>query len=1756
MLFAGENLAVNSLLSLDSDLLVDNYMNKSIIPGYNDIEDTTILDDLSIAVQAGLYGMANNAINIGNYFGADLDTFDVAEELGDLGDAYTASKGSYDLFGDVITSFIPGTIAFKALNAMKLAKTGGVISRTLGFFDNKAKAALQESAGIYRNALNVTEVKALKRKAFGYSLLDEAVSGAVIGASIEVSQHLGEIMVDESLDFTDKLAKFASPVVLGATIGTPFGAFGYFDKARKIIKPVTDARKEAFADMAYGSLITKDSEIVGKEHASNHMLDEIDRITDYTPNKEFDQPVVDLARAEFIDQAKGQYKRYITEIATGSSTLGKGTAEQKEVVKELRSIFDENIDSKEGREVLRNLMDKVTDADTSARHIYDRGYAVTKDRKYRDIGLSIESPSNADDLFHPVTDFQGSDFVMVPLNETVKKKAGKVDTLQKPLSVMALNADHPEVMNNLDKYKLLNRSIGATDNSIKELAREDSVVKMLTQLDDFMSVNAIETPEHVGLFPKLAKVKEILDSGESFHTPSGVTDKVFKKSMTDLFKKLDEDKITDYLLTDQANKWMRLDTGIVSNKPIATLYGKNLTAIKTPNKVTKNTSLLGIQKLRLQANKYVNSVNKKYFEDNLLSKKNAKLNDSVSAWTRLEALVVRATKEGSASVGLGKKSKIGEYAESFTYEEAYKLIRKGKRDAAVELLKRHSGDDVLHTLGVTDMGALMSEARLPLRASGKFIDELIVNPKSLTDLKQIRLTLKTKTLDPAETLLRGVDDTGRIDQIIQLKTVASQVVGQELDQFMPKIPSLGYYEEIGAERLFFDSHLLGDIGSLNAVTAHIGDQVLAMKDRLVGKTKTKYHIDSLHNSLINNPQAAGEVSAFIYWYRQQGQKFALMKNAQGKGIAVDIETVKKYREYENSLKGSEYVADNIETWIGKTNGLKPNTYTIGDDTAMDYISSLQRMNSEDILKPKRLIDEAYHNTVNDDQGYIYIPPPNLPFIRYFRVNSNNPLDQTSSTLYRVGSKSKQGLSAKIDEAEKYFSEKGIKAQLISGDDAATQASLKLEFNWDGLDQNLGRANSSVKRSGANPDTTLSTINEIIAETNDWIENSLSGISRAATEMHYADEISKMRSLKSQAEKRRFIGDDTLEGAEETRRNISTFDTLHRQMLGKDAPFSLYNKANNFLAESVATLMQPAHTARLIIRDAISESGKITRKEISKVDKIAKQALKDRGLEDPFGDSLTAYLKEETTLTGKDIQEAVGGLQYIATTLMLRIDGIDPIMNVLGMTTKLGSEMKYIQQAIDGNPTLTGRVNDVYAKWFGAGTFQEANSGVDLNMMSPFKAVAVGMNDMFNGEARVFLDELAELGIYKNDVRIYSELIEGLPIDTNISDAVSKARFLGKTRDNVKKATLWLTTPHKVSTDLTQYTALKFASELADAAGVDLATKRMLMNGMNHRVNAISSHVSKPRLFQGLAGNAVSLYQNYFMHTIANMTRHAKTTGSGPVLRNIMLNSSFFGMQSTPAFNWINEQVASQQDNDNIDLYSTAYQVLPEGLADAVMYGVGSTLLRGDLTSRGNMTPRYATVFPTSIEQIPIVSTLQNTIGSIISNTVKLATGEQEVTQTMMNTIIDSKLNRPMTGIMRMISGYTADSRNSLVSTHDDVYNWSSAIRALGAKPLDEARINRAYWNLQSYRTRDQQRQTNLGSIMKGEVLNNPDVMEDPEWINNKYRSYINAGGNGKNFKRFYEQNILKANTTFEQRLHRSIRNLDTAMNYKGVLGIE
>jgi len=513
---------------------------------------------------------------------------------------------------------------------------------------------------------------------------------------------------------------------------------------------------------------------------------------------------------------------------------------------------------------------------------------------------------------------------------------------------------------------------------------------------------------------------------------------------------------------------------------------------------------------------------------------------------------------------------------------------------------------------------------------------------------------------------------------------------------------------------------------------------------------------------------------------------------------------------------------------------------------------------------------------------------------------------------------------------------------------------------------------------------------------------------------------------------------------------------------------------------------------------------------------------------------------------------VGALNNITSTLMIRLDPADSLMNILGMASKLSTETAYIQNLVKDNPQAQAKINKVFADYFGAGKTEVG--GVNLNLTSVAKAMAKAPKELLSEAGQARLDRWQKSGLAVEDIKLMSDMFQEARIKKHsFVNSKNKSKYKEGLLRAIKKSIHIASKPHRATNNYTQYVALAFGEDLAKAAGLNGAEQYQFMLKLSRSVSAISTHVTKPRLFQGAMGMAVSLYQSYAFHTAAQLLKYGADSATKPLVTYAALNTTFFGAQSVPAFKFINAQIGQDPETGHADLYTAAYSALPKEAADFIMYGAGGALLQSNLSVRGNMTPRNITVIPTSFTDIPGITALSNLVGAVYDNTNKLIRGEQNIGQAVLNTTIDSHLNRPLAGLAQVVLGKSVDSRHSTISIHEETMSLASGLRVLGLKPLKETIVTDYYWRNYAYQTEDRARRNNLAEIVRLRYERDPEFFNDPQRANELLDQYVKSGGKQAGFERWYENSVTKGNTDLKTRLEEQLTSyLPYAQNFNAL----
>lgn len=1727
-----------------------------------------LIGKLRITVAAGAYGLANNAISIGNYFGSNTTLFNIADELDSAGDNlgayYKRNADGYDTAGSILSSFVPGGLGMVAIKAAKYGAVGLRAQKLMNLGNRRAQNVTDEISSIYKLQGSTANVRVLKAKAFGYKTLQEAGEGALIAGVTEASLNLGDILNDDGLSGTEKFMKFTGNVIIwGALPGAAVGAF----TTKSILAPARQTKIEVSTkyELPYTYKPYLARAIEGKPVGVNqgdrlaHTISEIDRLeaipTTIQASIDAKNTNLSIARLDVEETLNNLF-----DIPD--------RAKLKDTKKNLRALISKKLGDANGRQGALDLIlnvEKIQTAGQSADLLsstYLRNSARL-DLKFVDSDVVTKQPLASSNRAKA-----GAGFLLGAKNKLGERayrftrvvSAGK-DGIKKARNVLLVNNskhDHLLYQRNAEMhYGSTNYSKLQGNRKLNNNVRNElSVVEGL----ESSSPNAGTITRDSFTRIKNAwgvRVQYALEGKQSLAT--------FKKKYPSLeqFFSANKKDLNDLMYGDIRIKYIDTKTGEIAPVPIKHLadkpefthkagstsvsYVDNVTHKRVAFKDLKNfdetTDLFKYQAQRVIA---TNSKLRPKLEATDIVQDTKKV--SLSDMFKLESMAINPKLVSES--GDQQFLKINKV--DVPLEDVFKFIGETKAKEVERLLtvKGVSADDVANSVGVTDNFIIARGDLSRLQTS-----DYIANAQQLTEIRTYAAFQNTKNIHDAETLSAySYLDSQRSALDADLKQTAMELIGHDLGKIVPEL-KLGFIEEMTNSRLLRSSSVIGDYGSLNAITASIGHFKNTIADQ-VFNNKIAGKLDRIQKVILNDADSQGKLMGFYNWFQQQ----------EGKFYKLSDDTWLVRAKYLRAIKQMEAQSLSVEDVL---KGLESGTdyYTVTNKNVLEYVDQMQALNKEHIIGKKNKIENAYGNVVDTDPDSLYLPPMNFKYTSYIRDTARTGLEAHSSQVYRVTGSSQSELDDKIKLAQEYSRSKGYNWEVVEQKQITEYAKATKDYDWAGLNLNQGKAISSQKRDGAHPDFLPETdAAKLLVEHMNWFKRQNDLVHTAAIEMHNADFVSSMHTVIRQEKYKASSTITPVRGAktstgETARRDVvGDAEQLLAQMMGYDKQgFSTWAQMNNTAETIAARIFTPVSKAWSSMRQSyhLNKNPNVEKDFNVKIDAMNEE-LKANGINLPIKETIQQNLKHNGNLSNQDVRNVVSKLNFIQSTLLLRLDTADAAMNLLGFVTKASAELKYLREiSIQKGGKATVNFENEYKRLFGVGQFaQEGSRVAGLNFTSSTKSLKIAAERIWTKEGKEDIERWAKNGLFVDNMQLLSEMYQDTVLTTKAFKNKANAEQYKGRLDNAFDIAMRIGTKASDTTNaLTQYAALYSAETLAKSAGVGGADLYPFMFSFSRKVNAINTPMSKPRLFQGGLGMAMSLYQSFMFHTVNNLFRYSGTGTAKAALTFGALNTTFFGAKSVPGFDFINQQIAGDARDGHADIYTAAYTAMPRHAADFMMYGAASVLLQSNLHTRGNMTPRSTTIVPLNPAEVPVVNGLTNTIGSIIENSYNLFSGNQGFSQAILNTVIDSHLNRPAAGLATVLLNKSVDGNNSTVAFHDDVVNWSTAIRLAGAKPFREQFIRDLNGRYHSQRIMDNERKVNLGKQVRLQFDNDHSVATDPQFLMKTQAKYVKSGGTQKNFDRWLTDTLVKSTDTLATRLETQLaRNSKQLQQYRTISG--
>ena len=315
---------------------------------------------------------------------------------------------------------------------------------------------------------------------------------------------------------------------------------------------------------------------------------------------------------------------------------------------------------------------------------------------------------------------------------------------------------------------------------------------------------------------------------------------------------------------------------------------------------------------------------------------------------------------------------------------------------------------------------------------------------------------------------------------------------------------------------------------------------------------------------------------------------------------------------------------------------------------------------------------------------------------------------------------------------------------------------------------------------------------------------------------------------------------------------------------------------------------------------------------------------------------------------------------------------------------------------------------------------------------------------------------------------------------------------------------------------------------------------------------------RPAMFQGIVGQVAGVFQTYQFNMMQQFAKYIAEGDRKAITMQMALQGTIFGATSLPAFNLINQQLIGEYTSDRSDIYSKTQEYTPTRLGQTLLYGGASTMLNAALWGRGDINPRTPTIVPILPQDMALIAMSVKAAQSLFDIAgAMLKQGSEanpDLAISVGEAIAHAGINRPMSGIAEMLIGARTSQGGKLDVRllGNDIMAVGTAIRILGAKPLDESIALDAYQRQLRYKAVTTARLTVIGKDLRTQLLGTGDL--DQSTIDAFAEKYSKAGGDLRAFRKFYLRALRDVSTPRAIQLLHSMKNSPYAEQYQMAMG--
>lgn len=567
--------------------------------------------------------------------------------------------------------------------------------------------------------------------------------------------------------------------------------------------------------------------------------------------------------------------------------------------------------------------------------------------------------------------------------------------------------------------------------------------------------------------------------------------------------------------------------------------------------------------------------------------------------------------------------------------------------------------------------------------------------------------------------------------------------------------------------------------------------------------------------------------------------------------------------------------------------------------------------------------------------------------------------------------------------------------------------------------------------------------------------------------------------------------------------------------------------NRFLDSTVSSVWNRASAK-------IKEIKGVSKGELDEVNKVFQEA----GFKTAYYDAATHLLANHPA-DNAVLSRFIRGANSLLATTFLRMDWLNAINNKIGSVILTSTETNFVINGIkNGDANAVGKL---------AGISRVKVPGTDDTILAPSRLIARAYQEFWQNKGAVA--EAMESGIVPKDLTDAFRVVDNLTLNGTES-TLQLNKKLQQAFEGAKKignfGEKW--TGNKLVEGMNRYVSYSVMRQLTDVAvGAGTMTRNEAKSYINTFVNRTQVNLNatqRPLIFQGPVGMAMGLFQSYQFNLMQQLFRYAGD-GAGKTAAYMMgMQGSMYGLNGLPGYQLLNESVIGQAagNYEHKDITDSVYEAAGNDIAQFLLYGAPSNLLRTNLYTRGDLTPQHATILPTSLGDIAAVSMYGKFFGNL-KNTVANISGGADVWKSVLSGLEHNSMNRPLAGLAQTIRGfdngnvYSTDSGGNVIASND-LLSLGTLSRLAGGKPIDEAVVRDQKWRISAYRQSDIARRAEATKALRTSLTDSGEASSAQ--LDKVFDVYLNTGGKTADFNKWVMTQYEKANVSDSEKLANSL----------------